>query len=190
MIQEIGSLLVETVFGMMVFVLLLRFYMQLVRAPFRNPIGEFTTALSNWIVLPVRRFVPGLFGIDLSTLLLAWVAQVLMIVLMGMLRGASLSSAAIGLVLVMAALGIARYFLYVLMGVVIIHVVTSWVGQGSPMGPVVDALAKPLYRPFRKFIPPMGNIDLTPLVVVVLIQIGLIVVAGASRALVMPVLPQ
>ena len=105
-------------------------------------------------------------------------------------RGASLSSAAMGLVLVMALLGIARYFLYVLMGVVIIHVVTSWVGQGSPMGPVVDALAKPLYRPFRRFIPPMGNIDLTPLVVVVLIQVGLIMVAGATRALVMPVLPQ
>ena len=61
MFQQIGNLLVESVFGFIIFLLLLRFYMQAFRAPFRNPAGELVSTLTNWIVLPARRFIPGLY---------------------------------------------------------------------------------------------------------------------------------
>src|SRR3954467_4219284 len=90
MFGEIGSLLVQTVFGLFVFVVLLRFWMQVLRGPFRNPVGPFVPALSNWIVLPVRRVIPGVLGFDLATVLIAWFAEALMLFLLLWLHGGSL----------------------------------------------------------------------------------------------------
>ena len=72
MLSQILRFLLDTVFGFFVFVLLARFYLQLLRAPFRNPLGQFVTALTNWLVLPARRLIPGMFGLDLASFLLAW----------------------------------------------------------------------------------------------------------------------
>ena len=88
MFQQIGNLLVESVFGFIIFLLLLRFYMQAFRAPFRNPVGELVSTLTNWLVRPARRFIPGLYGLDLSSLVLAWVLDVLMLFLLSLLGGA------------------------------------------------------------------------------------------------------
>jgi uncharacterized protein YggT (Ycf19 family) len=78
MFSQIAHLLIQTAFGLLVYTLLLRFYMQALRAPFRNPVGQLVTALTNWIVLPARRVIPGLMGFDLATFLLAWLAQAFM----------------------------------------------------------------------------------------------------------------
>src|SRR6266850_2305290 len=75
MLSQIGSLLIQTVFGVFVYALLLRFYMQAFRAPFRNPVGQFVAALTDWIVRPARRAIPGLFGLDLASILIAWLAE-------------------------------------------------------------------------------------------------------------------
>src|SRR5688572_17677621 len=120
MLADIAQLLIETAFGFFIFLLLLRFYMQLLRAPFRNPIGQLVTALSNWLVLPARRVIPGLMGIDLATLLLAWAAEITMLLLLFWLRGFSLASApgiAAVVLLGLAALELVRYSLYLLIGV-------------------------------------------------------------------------
>mgnify|MGYP001263466343 CR=1 FL=1 len=89
MFTQIGQFLIESLFGFFVYLLLLRFYMQWLRAPFRNPIGEFVAALTNWMVLPARRLIPSLFGLDFASLALAWLAEVLMWLLMLWLRGFS-----------------------------------------------------------------------------------------------------
>ena len=75
MLSQIAHLLIQTAFGLLVYTLLLRFYMQVLRAPFRNPMGQLVTALTNWIVLPARRVIPGLMGFDLATFLLAWLVE-------------------------------------------------------------------------------------------------------------------
>src|SRR3981189_3201146 len=93
MLRQIAHLLIQTAFGLVVYTLLLRFYMQILRAPFRNPVGQFVTALTNWIVLPARRVIPGLMGIDLSTIILAWVLQALMLTLLLWLHSLTLISA-------------------------------------------------------------------------------------------------
>ncbi len=185
MIAQILALIVETFFSVLVYLLLLRFYMQVLRAPFRNPIGEFVTGLTNWCVRPVRRVVPGLAGIDLSSLLLAWLCEAIKLAVLNLLRGVPLiGGPAIGAVLALAVVELLRDSLYLLMGVVFIQVILSWVSPYNDVQGVLNALTRPFYRLFRRFIPPIGNIDLSPLFVLLLAQIGFILVGGLGRVVV------
>ena len=177
MFTQIGQLLIETLFGFFVYLLLLRFYMQWLRVPFRNPIGEFVAALTNWMVLPARRVIPGLFSLDLASLVLAWLAEVLMWLLMLWLRGFSLAGApgvAFGLLAALGVIELAKLSINLLIGVVIVQVVISWVNPHAPFASIFDALTRPFYRVFRRFIPPIGNIDLSPLFVLIIAQVLLI----------------
>jgi len=184
MFMQIGHFLIETVFGFFVYLLLLRFYMQLLRAPFRNPIGEFVATLTNWAVLPVRRVTPGLFGLDLASLVLAWFAECLMWLLMSWLRGFSFpgSGTALMVIAALAAIELIRLSLNLLIGVIIVQVVISWVNPRTPFAHIFDALTRPFYSVFRRFIPLIGNIDLTPLVVLIIAQVLLIPVSTLSMS--------
>ena len=184
MFAQIGQLIIETIANFFVFALLLRFFMQVFRAPFRNPVGQFLAAVSNWMVLPGRRVIPGLFGTDLATLVLAWVIQILSMLLIGVLLGAVNITGALALILPMAAIELLRHSLRMLIVLVIAQVVVSWMNSYTPLSPVFDALTRPFYNLFRRFIPPIGSVDLSPLFVVLLAQIGLVLVGGLSAMLV------
>src|SRR2546425_10514882 len=93
MFSQIADLLIRTAFGFFVYALLLRFYMQALRAPFRNPVGQFVTALTDWAVRPARRLIPGLFGVDLASILIAWFIEALLLVLLYWLKGFSFAGA-------------------------------------------------------------------------------------------------
>jgi len=189
MLSQIGHLLVQTAFGFLVYALLLRFFMQWLRAPFRNPVGQFVGALTDWIVRPARRVIPGLFGVDLSSILIAWVAEALMLVLLYWLRGFSFAGApgiAAGILFTFAAMELVRASLYLLIGVVIVQVVLSWVNPHTPLAPVFDALTRPFYAVFRRFIPPIGNVDLSPLLVLLCAQIFLILFDNLARLIQAP----
>lgn len=175
MLGQIASFLVNTVVTFFVFLLLLRFHFQWLRVPFRNPFGEFVLATTSWMVLPARRVIPGLAGLDLPSLLLAWVAQALGLWLQQSIRGMEPALAALAAA---AAVDLLRYSLYILMAAVIIQVVLSWMNPYSPAAPVLNAMTRPFLRPLRRFVPPIGNFDLTPLVLVVLLQVILIVVGN------------
>src|SRR6266568_2494684 len=111
MFSQIADLLIRTAFGFFVYALLLRFYMQWLRAPFRNPVGQFVTALTDWAVRPVRRLIPGLFGVDLASILIAWFIEALLLVLLYWLKGFSFAGApgiAAGLVFTIAAMELLR----------------------------------------------------------------------------------
>ena len=180
MFTQIGQFLIESLFGFFVYLLLLRFYMQWLRAPFRNPIGEFVAALTNWMVLPARRLIPGVFGLDAASLALAWLAEVLMWLLMLWLRGFSVAGApgtALGVLAALGAIELVKLSLNLLIGVVIVQVVISWVNPHMPFAGVFDALTRPFYRVFRRFIPTIGNIDLSPLFVLIIAQVLLIPVS-------------
>jgi YggT family protein len=171
MLGQIASFLVDTLFTFFVVLLLLRFHFQWLRVPFRNPVGEFVLATTSWMVLPARRVIPGLAGLDLPTLLLAWVVQALGIWIQAAIREVEPGMAAV----FVALIDLVRYSLYILVAAVIIQVVFSWLNPYTPVAPVLDALTRPFLRPLRRLIPPIGSFDLTPLVLVVLAQVVLIV---------------
>jgi YggT family protein len=172
MFGQIAIFLVDTVVTFFVFLLLLRFHFQWLRVPFRNSVGEFVLATTRWMVMPARRVVPGAAGLDLATLLLAWIVQVLGLWVVDAIRG--IDPGFLGLVLA-ALVDLVRYSLYILVGAVIIQVVFSWINPYTPAAPLLDALTRPFLRPLRRFVPPIGQFDLTPLVLVIVVQVALIV---------------
>ena len=172
MLGQIASFLVDTLFTFFVVLLLLRFHFQWLRVPFRNPVGEFVLATTSWMVMPTRRVIPGVAGLDLSTLVLAWAVQALGLWIQAEIRGFETGLAGL---LVVALIDLLRYSLYILVAAVIIQVVFSWLNPYTPVAPVLDALTRPFLRPLRRFVPPIGSFDLTPLVLVVVAQVVLIV---------------
>ena len=173
MFTQIGVFLVDTIVAFFVFTLLARFHFQWLRVPFRNPIGEFVLATTSWLVVPTRRVVPGLAGLDLPTLLLAWLLQALGLWAQAAMLGAepgALTVAAIALV------DLLRYSLYILVFAVIVQALLSWINPYTPLAPVFDALTRPFLRPLRRFVPLAGNIDLTPLILLVVLYVLLIMV--------------
>ena len=185
MLYQILRFLLDTVFGFFVFVLLVRFYMQLMRAPFRNPLGQFVTALTNWLVLPARRLIPGMFGLDLASFLLAWMVEALLLFLLYLMKGGSAGPASgivLGVFFSLALLELARFSLYLLIGVVLIQAVISWVSPYAPLAPLFNALTAPFLRPFRRMIPPVGNVDLSPLFALLAAQLLLIPLEYVTRA--------
>ena len=161
-------------FGLFVVALLLRFYLQWARAPHRNPLSEFLHALTDFMVRPARRLIPGLWGLDLATLVLAWILQLVEIFIVIQFRGyqagpdLGMTFAALAL---LALVAIFRIGLYIVMTSVIVQVVLSWLGPYSPLMPLVNSMTRPFLRVFQKRIPPVGNVDLSPLFLLVVIQL-------------------
>lgn len=173
MLAQIGVFLVDAVFSFFVFVLLARFHFQWLRVPFRNPLGEFVLATTNWLVVPARRVVPGFAGLDLATLLLAFVVQALGLWAQATIVGAE---PGLGTLAAIAAVDLVRYSLYILVFAVIVQAVLSWVNPYTPLAPAFDTLTRPFLRPLRRFVPPVGNVDLTPLILLLVLYVVLIVV--------------
>ena len=180
MLSQLLLFLLETFLGLFALALLLRFHMQWLRAPIRNPISQFLNALTNWAVIPVRRLVPGFGGLDWASLLLAWLTELVLIVATFWLRGFSFVGAiGVDVVLIgfLALIQIFKLSLYILMVAVVVQAILSWVSPYSPAAPLLNSLARPFLRVFQKRIPPVGNVDLSPLFVLVICQI-LLMAAG------------
>jgi len=164
----------QVVFDLLTLTLLLRFYLQWVRAPYRNPLADFVNALTDFMVRPARRVLPGLWGIDLPTLLLAWLMQLLewLIVLQvrGFRFGAEFGMALVGIAAV-AAVAVAQMLVYIVLFSTLLQALLSWINPGSPIAPLLDAMTRPFLRMFRRRIPPIGNVDLSPLFLMVACQL-------------------
>ena len=159
--------------------LLMRFFMQLVRAPFDSPIGSFVLNLTNWLVLPLRRFLPSWRGIDLASLLSAWLLQTL---LLGIAAGFGLATVGGPLTLLwLGLIALLRLELWLMLIVVLLVAILSWVNPGAPVMPLLDELSRPWLRPFRRHVPLIGGIDISPLLLLLLLQIGLVLLNGLGQ---------
>ena len=158
--------------------LLMRFFMQLVRAPFDSPIGSFVLNLTHWLVLPLRRIVPAIRGFDSASLLAAYLLQTLLLAL-----AISLSSshqlASVGSMLRIAVDGLfvlVRVSVYLYVILLIAQAMLSWFNPHAPLNRLVGQMTAPVLRPLRRIVPPISGIDLTPLIAILLAQIILIFV--------------
>lgn len=187
MLGNILLLVVEAILGFFSYLLVARFYMQWARVPFRNQIGHFVVALTDWMVRPARRVIPGLAGLDLASIALAFLAQTIIVAaefwLRGFPFGSSLALPAVGM-LGLGILETVRVFVYLLFGVVLIGAVMSWISPYSNLAPLLNGLANPFLRPIQRGIPTISNIDLSPLVLLLLLQIILLLLATARASLV------
>jgi YggT family protein len=189
MLTQIVLFILDTVCGFFTLALLVRFTMQWARAPFRNPLGQFIVAVTDWMVRPVRRLIPGLFGLDMASLFLAWLWQV---AYQGIALGftgvlVAVSPAPTLVVALLALLEVVKIGLYLVMGAVLISAIFSWVNPYAPLAEVFNTVTRPWLRPFRRFIPPVGGVDLSPLALLLVLQVALFVLASLRHS-VMPMI--
>jgi YggT family protein len=172
MLFQIVSLLLEVAAGLLGGACLLRLYMQQQRIPMSassgNPLGRFIFVLTDWIVLPLRRALPSFGRWDLASLLAAWLIQLAQYSLLWLFQGLVYSY---GAVLILACFGVLRLAISGMTVLVILYAVLSWVQARSALADLIDRLTVPLLVPIRRFMPLVGGVDLSPLVLLVLLQI-------------------
>jgi YggT family protein len=170
-INEILVYLVQTLLSLYLVTMLLRFLLQLVRADFYNPISQFIVKVTNPLVIPLRRVIPGLGGIDVSSLLLALLLQLAAIVALLLING--LSPPGVFLLLAWSVLGVLGLLVNIYFFALLAMIILSWVAAGSrhPAIYLLYQITEPVMAPFRKVLPPMGGLDLSPILVFVLINI-------------------
>lgn len=175
MLGQALKFLLDVAFGLLTYAFLLRFAMQWLRAPFGNPVGQALTALTDWAVKPLRRVLPGFRGLDWSTLLLAWLAQFLWLLALGLLLGGGgLPGAVIATLALLAVIELVKAALWLLIIVVFVQAILSWVAPDGPVAGLLNALTYRFLAPVRRIVPPLGGtLDLSPLIVIVLAQLAL-----------------
>jgi YggT family protein len=170
------AFLIDVVFGLLTYAFLLRFAMQALRAPFRNPLGQAVIALTDWAIKPLRRILPGFRGLDWASLLATYVSQLLWLLAYYAVFGQGFALSGIGVVylLVAALIALLKAALWLLIIVVFAQAILSWVAPDGPLSGLLNALSFPFLRPIRRVIPPIGGVlDLSPLIVIVLAQLVL-----------------
>ena len=165
-----GVFLINTVFGLYILIVMLRFLLQLVRGDFYNPVSQFLVKATSPVLVPLRRVIPGLFGIDFAAVILLLVLQIMQIALVGIIKGFAFQP--LGL-LVMSVAELASLTLNIFFFSILIQVILSWVNPGTynPVTVLVHGLNEPLLRPARRLIPPVSGFDFSPLVVGVALKL-------------------
>jgi YggT family protein len=172
MIAAVGFVL-DALFSLFILAALVRFWMQAFRAPTRNNIAQFSMALTDFAVKPLRRVVPGLLNLDWASLIVAWAAQMVLQVLLVLLLRGALTGEVLPVLLFLSLVRLIRLSIYVFMGAIIVQAVLSWVVQNHPMEPFFRAMTRPFLQPFQRAIPPIGGVDITPVLVLIAFQLVL-----------------
>jgi len=182
MLYQIIFLLLEVVTGVLGGACLLRLYMQHQRIPMSarsgNPLGRFIFAMTDWLVLPLRRVVPSLGRWDMASLVAAFLLELIQFSLLWLLgTGGSYLS-----VLILAAFGVVRLAISGLSGLVIVYAILSWLQTSTVLTDVIERLCAPPLMPIRRVLPLVGGVDLSPLVLLLLLQVAAILLGGLQAS--------
>ncbi|MBU1666069.1 MAG: YggT family protein [Gammaproteobacteria bacterium] len=191
MLVDATQFLLRTAFDLIACALFLRFWMQWVRVPFHNPFAQFVLRVTDFAVRPLRRVIPGFFGLDWASLIPFYLAELLSVLGSQWLQGYpfAVAGAAVLPAFLLLALAVAlRLALYLLIGFVLLQAVLSWVNPFSPHAPLIYALARPVLKPFQKLVPPIGGVDLTPMVALIVVQLLLIAPVSALERMALALL--
>ena len=184
---------IQTLGSLYLLIVLLRFILQLVRADFYNPLSQFIVRATQPLLRPMRRVIPSLLGLDMSSLLLAILIQLLLMVVTLTLMGYGVGGFLVQL-LIWSILSITSLFLKVFFFALIISVILSWVAPHShnPAALLVNQLCEPLLAPFRRLLPNLGGLDISPIFAFITINLidrfvlGKLAVATGMPAILSP----
>ena len=168
MLYNLFSLVLDAVAGVLAGVLLLRFWIQIVRVRPPPQIAQFTFQLSDWIVKPLRRIIPGVGGFDWASLIAAY----LIVLICTAIKVWLIMDAFPAAIFVVALFSILQWIIYGWTALLILEVIFSWVNPHAPLAPFVQALNAPLLRPIRQVIPLLGGLDISPMVLFLLLQVA------------------
>ena len=168
-VSNAGVFLVQTLFGLYLLVIMLRLILQIVRADFYNPLSQFLVKVTNPPLKPLRRFIPGVAGIDMASVVLLLVLKIIEILLLAVFPNYP-ALELVGLPL-LATAELVALVVNVFLFAIIIQAILSWVNPGTynPVSSLLHQLTEPVLGPFRKMIPPVSGMDLSPLAAIIAI---------------------
>jgi len=177
-----GVFLVQTVFGLYLIAVMLRFILQVTRADFYNPVSQFLVKVTNPPLVPMRRLIPGILGIDVAAIVLMLILKVIEILLITMMSGLSLSI--IGIIM-FAITGLLELLFNVFFFTILIQVIMSWVNPGgyNPTISLLYSINEPLLSRAKRILPPISGFDLSPIIVLVVLQLLSILIIAPLKDL-------
>ncbi|MNP01584.1 YGGT family protein [compost metagenome] len=169
-LNDAAIFVIQTLGSLYLLIVLLRFILQLVRANFYNPLCQFAVKATQPLLKPLRRVIPSMFGLDMSSLVLALIVQMALFAVILLLSGYSVD---VLLLAPWALIGIFALFLKILFWAMIISVILSWVAPGShnPGAELVQQITEPVLAPFRRIIPNLGGLDISPIFAFIALQL-------------------
>lgn len=182
MLQNMTTFLLNAAFGILTFLLVLRFLMQWTRTSFQNPLGQMTMALTDFMVKPARKMIRPVRQWDLSTLILALLMQVVLFALLSLLVGGPVSPF---FWLWQAVFGVLGQMVDVFFYAILLMAILSWVNPYSPIYGVLNQLSAPILQPLRRVLPAIQGFDFSALVALILLQmVSHIVLPGLAVSIV------
>lgn len=165
----------ETVFFLYILAVMLRFLLQWVRADFFNEFSQALVRVTQPALRPLRRVIPGVAGVDVSSLVLAVLLQAVLLVLLALINGRIPDPVAI---MVATPIQLVQLVFWIYIGAILIQVVLSWVNpyQHHPLQTVLYSLTEPIMRPIRQVLPPIGGLDLSPMAAILLLYVLMMLV--------------
>jgi len=179
MMFQMLSAVLDVIASLVAGTCLLRVLMQSQRIPFNQPLGRFVFAMTDWIVMPLRRVVPAWSRWDVSSLLAAWIIKLLQFLILWLLAGAR---GQLGLLPLVSLVGLAQLGVSALSALVLACALMSWMQPGSVMHYTLERLCEPFLGPVRRIVPLVGGVDLSPLVLLVLLQLMGMLLAGLQTS--------
>lgn len=168
------SFILDTILGLFTLTVLLRFYLQLTGAPFKNPLSQSVVAVTNFAVIPLRRFIPGWGGLDLSTLVLAFLSEFLLQTGLRWLGDFPFLVAVHFVWIALAGIAVmelVKLSIYIFLYATIAQALMSWISPYNAMSTVLDALTRPVLSPVRKILPTTSGFDFSPIIVFIVAQL-------------------
>lgn len=183
---EITIMLLNTIVSLAITAFLLRMILQLVRADFYNPICQFLVKATNPLVIPLRKIIPRMGKIDTASVLLALIAQAVGIALLFQLYGGGFPNPA--QLLIWSVIGLCSALLNLYFFAIIGNIIMSWVAQGGahPAAQLLYQITEPVMAPFRKILPPMGGLDLSPIFVFLCIKVLEVILRHGAASAALP----
>lgn len=171
MFNEAMIFLIDVLLQPFAAILLLRFHLQWLRVPLRNPIGEFVMVLTDFLVLRVRRVIPTAWGYDSATLLLALLFETIYLAMLMSLLDVPIQGFPLPGLVFLAMVKLLKISLYLLMGAVFIQAILSWVNPHSPIAPLLTGITWRFLQPLRRIVPTLGTVDLSALLLLIICQL-------------------
>lgn len=182
-LQRPALFLIEVIFGLYALLVLLRFVLQWARADFHNPISQFVVRATAPVLKPMRRFIPSVAGLDMASLVLAWLVKSAQVLLTVLILGAGLRPLA---ALLQAIPAVVELGFWIFIGALLIRAVLSWLDQGSynPVAALCTTITEPLLRPLRRYLPSSTGLDLSPMIAMLILYLAMMLILPPLQALV------
>lgn len=179
--QEVLWLVVDTIGSLLAAACVLRLWMVWLGMALRDPVGHFVFTFTEWMVRPLRSVLPRKGHFDGSCLLAAMLLALALAVVFVLLYASREPS--FGSVVLLAVVWLIRWVLWLLIGSLLLQVILSWVNPHAPIAPMLHLLTEPILSPIQRRLPRLGGVDLSPLIVILLAQVGLSVARAIAPAI-------